>query len=693
MADELFAKRLYGQALQAYNELITFDELRKPLLTDSTRPYPILKAAKCYSLLKKYDLAENYYSTVFDDTDTLNYDPLDFLDYAEVLLTNEKRSPSLKWFDLYYKESGDQRGKQRATGVRNWQEYYMDTTATITNLSINSRYSEIAPSIYADGLVYSANTNPRNTFIDNNYLMGEIENYSLYFTNDSINNRHDVIPVSLSGLYQNISSPLFYHAGAIVTANSTSPFTGKDKRLQLNLYRSDTIGTLKLGNLEFLSVNEAGSSSMTPFISQNGDTLIFASNRPKGYGGFDLYMAIKDSLQWGQPENMGETINTSGDELYPFMDGELLYFSSNGHSGIGGFDIYHTDKFAKKIYNLNYPINSPFDDFGLSLVESHRGYFASNRTGGKGRDDIYYFEQGGKTKLPFYVQVVSTHQSVPISNAALTLVDASEQSLLQQGVTDSLGHCHFKVNVNSKMYLTITKSGIDPILDTITYLTEIQDKVYEVDQDFTLKAFLFSSENSSALSSPTIFTHNLTNNTRHEIRANTNGYFELEASPNDRVAVVITKEGYSMAHDTIRFNEPEIIKMYALDKIEPAETVTLTDLLYELNQHELKGQYHPILDSIATSLMAFSNTTILVISHTDSKGSDDYNYNLSQQRAESVVSFFADKGISRDRLVAEGKGESELLNECADGVACSEAEHKRNRRTEIQVFINLSVEN
>jgi hypothetical protein len=153
----------------------------------------------------------------------------------------------------------------------------------------------------------------------------------------------------------------------------------------------------KYGKAVPMAFNSDGYSTGHPAISKDGRLIVFSSDRPGGQGGSDLYMSYRNGDTWGEPENLGFRVNTAGDEMFPFLldDGTLL-FSSNGHAGLGGLDLFSAQQAEVgfvDVTNLGVPINSPQDDFSMIVTSGGRGYFSSNRSGGKGSDDIYFFQR------------------------------------------------------------------------------------------------------------------------------------------------------------------------------------------------------------------------------------------------------------------------------------------------------------
>ena len=173
------------------------------------------------------------------------------------------------------------------------------------------------------------------------------------------------------------------------------PKKAKDGIVKLKIYAAEYVGK-EWKNIEELPFNDDQSSAMHPSVSVEGDALYFASDRPGGLGGLDIYVAYNRGGVWSDPENLGPTINTEGDEVFPYIHADgTLYFASSGHAGYGGLDIFTSVNDGgtwSKVQNLSTPFNSEQDDFGFILDRDKKnGYLSSNRNGGLGGDDIYSF--------------------------------------------------------------------------------------------------------------------------------------------------------------------------------------------------------------------------------------------------------------------------------------------------------------
>lgn len=375
----------------------------------------------------------------------------------------------------------------------------------------------------------------------------------------------------------------------------------------------------------WMSVNEEDTWwNSTPAFSADGTELYFASNRPGGFGGIDLYKATQlDNGDFGNVVNLGPTINTAGNELFPraTKDGKF-FFASDGHPGFGKLDLFVAEKNKDGIQvvsNLGKNFNSKGDDFGIFFTEYPKaGFISSNREGGKGDDDIYFFED--KTPKPKIVNVLLNVYTKEVK------ADGKEEILPQTRVVLYGG---------DKSQL-----GGD--------LSNAQGRV----------RFSLSPES------------------EYSIIASRSGYFSK--------SVPYTTKGKTPDPSTLIQEVTNITldTTIVLDQLILEKSIVLDNIYYDLNKSDIRSDAGLELDKLVKILKDNPSIRIELSSHTDARSSDEYNLNLSQRRAQAAVDYLVSKGIAADRLVAKGYGETKLLIPNAT----TEEEHQTNRRTEFKVI-------
>ncbi len=318
-----------------------------------------------------------------------------------------------------------------------------------------------------------------------------------------------------------------------------------------------------------------------PALSVTGDTLYFVSDAEGGQGGKDIWMAELDGSQWVNPQPLPASINTSADEMYPYIHADgTLYFASNGHPGYGGLDIYKatidstvTDSTAWVVYNLGAPFNTNGDDFGITFEgKTQNGFFSSNRNDKKGLDKIYRF---WLPEMEFYVEgSILDELDNPIADAKLRLVGSD--------------------GTNSK--LSARRDG--------TYKIKIKREV--------------------------------------------------------RYAMLVTARGFLNAKeqwDTKGLKDSKTYtKNFVLNPI--SRPVKMENIFYEFGKWDITKASEQELDRLVQLLNDNPNITIELSAHTDMKGNEQFNQELSQKRAQSCCDYLIRKGIEKERLTPVGYGKA-----------------------------------
>ena len=376
-------------------------------------------------------------------------------------------------------------------------------------------------------------------------------------------------------------------------------------------------------------------------LSYDGRRLYFVSDKEGGLGDRDIYFSDKDAKgDWGPAVNIGATLNTKYGEEGVFIhpDGKTIYFSSKGHSTMGGYDIFKTifenGKWSEP-ENMGYPINGPDDDVFLVISGSgNHGYFASSKQGGYGDKDIYKITFLGPEKPP-----VLMNEDNLLASVAAPVSEFKAEKIVSSGPK-----------------MTILKGVIS---DSKTY--KLLEAAIEL-IDNTLNEVIATFKSNS-----------------------TTGKFLVSLPSGKNYGIAVKKDGYLFHSENFDLQDSEefqeVEKNISLKSIEVGQSIVLKNIFFDFDKATIRPESANELDRLIKLLTENPTLKIELGSHTDNKGSDDYNQKLSQSRSQSVVTYLIGKGISTDRLVAKGYGESVPV-----ATNDNEVGRQENRRTEFKIL-------
>ena len=475
----------------------------------------------------------------------------------------------------------------------------------------NSTYSDFGPAFSGQSVVFSST---RPTGDDVQLHNWTNQPFSKLYQTD-FDQQGNVIGVNqLRGAFE----PTGYQSTATFTADgkvmyfTQSQSLSKDQAktdptMRLKLVRAELMENGEWGNFRDLPLNDNTYSSAHPALSSDETKLYFASDRPGGFGGSDLWYAVilGDSIS-AEPANLGSKINTAGRETFPFVDANnTLYFASDSYAGMGGLDIYSIDLSDElaKIAHLSEPVNSSMDDFGLIYnLENQEGYFTSNRGGADSQgDEIYGFKAICKILLSGNVYDQETNEKIP---GAFVQVFDGDNSEVQEFVLGSDAIFSFEHKCDQDLRIVATAPGYEP-------------------NEVILHTPSISAEQNIPI--PLKFT-------------------DL-CAPNDLGC-----------------------------------KLNLQPIYFDFDRYNIRKDATVELAKILVAMQEYPEMIINIESHTDQRGSEEYNEILSSKRAAATRSWLIENGIAAERLTAKGFGESQPLVDCNED-NCSEEEHQINRRS------------
>lgn len=880
-ADLYFENYEYSKAIPLYKK------------TAGLRDTDMKRLGDCYRLTKNFREAEACYGKLVSKGAT---DPKMYYYYGEALLFNNKYDEAKKQFSVYSTlDPDDSKGDWYAKACDELKIVLTRPAVyTVQNLGeINSGVSDFSPAFYKEGLVFTSERSEDLVNFNESKWTGNPYLTLIYAKGTKVAKKTGKEKDSVA--YGNGS--IFYkkfsgkgHAGpACFNADYSEMFftraqvSADSKKGQINqakLYWSKFDKGWKPARP--MPFNSEEYATGHPAISKDGQYLYFTSNMPGGQGGTDIWVSKREGDIWGAPQNLGLRVNTKGDESFPYISTEgILYFSSNGHPGYGGLDLFSAVQSSEirdlssggkegkwgNVINLPPPVNSTGDDFGILLLETNKGYFSSNRLGGKGGDDLYSFMLSGEisdmagrvllsnrtensarqikvflldekgnimqstvtdangsfvfTNLPadraysvkvdesdpnlvnqkkFYLtdsrsriirtvvkgkegffifqtlppdlgklseipeedpsvkkisiagNLYSGDQHAPVENTRVDLMD-DKGNVVETATTNSFGSFVFMNILPDKNY-TIVVDESDPVLAgrkiyftnksgkevavkekkpfefkilatdkaTMSLLT-VEDNQLLVDMNGILfqdpmgkkrlansnvvlvdekgnvvataktdgtgnfkfinlpadKIYLVKlKEEDPALSTKEIFMADPAGKVIATLKSAKGKFFKFSVLPTDEQAIV-----------KIYFDDPwlKVARMQSEARKDSMTTIT-ENVYYDYQKWDLGSQALITLNKVVEVMKTNPNISIVIRSHTDSRGSDESNFKLSLKRSQAAIDYMIAKGIAPKRLSPAGKGETQLVNRCKNDVECTEEEHAQNRRTEFNIRSN-----
>jgi outer membrane protein OmpA-like peptidoglycan-associated protein/tetratricopeptide (TPR) repeat protein len=552
---------------------------------------------------------------------------------------------------------------------------------------------------------------------------------------------------SINSKYHEGPAAFFKDGSKVIFTRNNTSSSGVAKKssdgiIKLKLYMGEAKKD-SWGNIAELPFNSNEYSTGHPALSPDEKLLFFASDMPGGFGGTDIYVTRYDGVNWSAPVNLGANINTKGNEMFPYVDEKgNLYFSSEGLPGLGELDIFFTqlDGVTQKgrVINLGAPINSSKDDFGI-ITDGLRqsGYFSSNRKRGGNDDDIYKFDRECEIKegCELLIAVYDADTKMPLDNATINYTDEGGNNI--ELVTNSEGLIAIdNIAVEHDYGFKTKREGYSN--NTVSYSTdECDNEPSRLEIPLERPKLVDSTENVTSIKPDTKLTEeedqsginsknpngSLPNGEKGTKTCIIKGKVSLQSSKKTIEGVLVTlkngcdgstvtalsdkngnfqftavegcdytiegkKESMASKSKTLKklnckTNENVSSDIFMFTK---GDVVEIDNIYFDYGKCNIRSDARIELDKLVKLMREYPKMQIELGSHTDSRSPSDFNQKLSEGRAKASADYLFKRGISRSRVEYKGYGETMLVNNCADGVQCSEAEHQRNRRTEIKIL-------
>lgn len=691
-ADVYFNHYAYRNALNLY--LHAYDK-------DPDNIYIADQIAECYFKLHDPVNTELWFAKIIDKP---GLHPEAKFEYAEALSMNGKYKESKYWFEQYLKDHPDSKiAKEKIEFLNNLANYMTDSLRFIvTGVNFNTEHSEYGAHYFHDGVVFASSRDLdwylKHTPFDAVDLDESLLN--MYYVPGKAHGEHEEVEQLHSEHIKSVlhEGPMAFFKNDTRAAYTRTnikngkPVYDKNGKSHLQIFFADVAKLTAMSNITPFEHNNSEYSVAHPSLSPDGSIMYFSSTAPGGYGASDLYYSMNINGKWSLPENLGPAINTAGDESFPFIANDsTLYFSSTGHGSLGGLDILVSykkkDKFTKPI-NFGGPLNSRYDDFSLVCDSIGRvGYIASNRPGGLGLDDIYYY-----IATNFFLNgrlLTYGKTGEPIEGAMVYAIDKKTGAVLDSAFTDDKGGYGLTLPFDKDYDIVAKKEGYDMLKD-LNYST--LNKTMGVDslnmelwkRELFAKGSIYSNETQLSLTGVSVRLIDLGNNKEEILMLDNLSEYMFPLFPNKKYRLEFSKPDYIT--QVITLNTEGQVRGVILNDISMAEE-SINDAIihFDYNKSIITEESKGKMKLIFHTLNKYPKSTLNIGAHADSRGSFAYNQRLSDNRASSTVKYFVSQGISRKRIVAKGFGEKLLLNRCSDAETCEEVEHSVNRRAEIKV--------
>jgi len=614
----------YVQAINAYESIAK----------KGVEPQELLEnLGNAYYYNADYQQANKWYAKLFEGKDAktnkpFNIKPEYYYRYAQTLKTVGDYDNSDKIMDKFVELVGKQ-DTCAALFLKN-RDYQAEIKRNsgrleLNLLKINTKKSEYGTAFYGDNIVYATSKSGflkrRSDWTGDNF-------YSLYEANT------DSLKATKKAKLNGINTKFNESTAAFTKDGNTMYFTRNnfinnevktngDQTVLLKIFKATKDKNGKWGDVQEMPFNSNIHSVAHPALSPDGKYIYFSSDMKGTLGSSDIYRAKILKSGYGKPENLGDRINTSGRESFPFIsDDNVLYYSSDGFPGLGGLDIYAVklDEEGNPItkpVNIGRPANSAEDDFCYVINSKTKiGYLTSNRPEGKGSDDIYSFYE--HTPLRFTCQYslsgvvkdADTKQIIPMAKVTLW---GANNTLLEETTADEEGHF------------------------TLLYTADCGD----------LQLLLKSEKEQYQSGQQTV---------------------ALNSAQKVTVEVLLTPVPPATPKIEVGTDLAKVLK--------------IENIYFDYDKANIRKDAAEELAKIVAIMKEHPTMKVDVRLHTDSRGSDKYNLALSERRAKSTIKWIVSHGIKKNRITGKGYGETQLVNGCSNGVPCTEEEHQANRRSE-----------
>ncbi|MEQ6117980.1 OmpA family protein [Reichenbachiella sp. MALMAid0571] len=734
LGDEKYEKELYVDAIDYFERALAYQPDNIGVL---------VKLGNSHKKLGQLEAAADYYEKALTSGRLKN--PEFYIDYGDVLMSLGEKEKSEAMFLEAETLGGGEKVKNRIKSFEKYEDFFLDSLSYVVELmDFNSKKSEFAPAYFDEGIVFVSSRASKKPFQRVNRRSYD-PYLDLYYINTG-NNDSKVSQFNEREKNKFHEGPLVFFDDQKQSYQTRSSLENVKGIVRLEIYHTTYDSDHKVTSMTPLPFNSKKYSVGHPATDNTGGTLVFSSDMPDGYGGTDLYITHFKNGSWTSPKNLGDKINTNGNEQFPYIDENgRLYFSSDGHQGLGGLDIFHINlENPDRVLNPGFPLNSPSDDFGIIINQKEQfGYFSSDREGGLGEDDIYSFsifriniasrmidqETGQAVMGDFSIIDVETGEEVPFERDGNLVIFKGLRSR------------HYRITAKPDQHNSIISEDInsDDYINT-TDPVDLGFKRSELSRVVMVSARMLHEKSGRPFIGKLEITETSTGEEVSFERTEKGDSLFIPALTKRNYLITGEEEGYepisvpfstnaiAMGVDTflidLKFKsipkqrmKPEKVQLISINNGAIRDNYLFVNGLwheiegnidefikgkgfildgrteiftpkFNFDKSELNPEGKQQLDKLVKDLISDNRPAVrLELSgHTDSRGDEVYNLNLSKKRVNSTASYLIKKGYPSDKITVNYFGEKKLLNACQDKIKCTDEDHAKNRRVEVKLL-------
>ncbi len=656
------------------------------------------RIGKVYRRIGLPAAAAEWYKKTLDLGST---DANDMLNYAEILKSLGQYDEAIKWYDKYKQQvPTDKRAISHTIDPEYHLDLFADTLKYVSKkLKINNPDPVIGVCAYEDKklLISAVDLDLNVEKNDQMQLISYLDIYEVSVSEDFELSSPKKLSSTINTKYHD--GPMCYSfddKSLLITRNNIKKNKGvidQTGSVNTKIYEARLTNSGNWMNAVELPFNNDNYSNAHPTITRDGSELYFASNRPGGFGGMDLYMVRKEGPVWSEPINLGPNVNTEGNEMFPYISNiGTLYFASDGHAGLGGLDIFFSEKNQKDEWmiplNMGVPLNGTQDDFSIYYDDTNdQGYFCSNRSG-QGNDDIYFFQFKTLQEMSLNGNI-SLEDSLVTMEGETVLIESIGTGVTSETKIDSKGNFKYVAKPGEHIIIRLANRKYVDAPDTL-FEYQVPQIIKDPNSNLGRKKLKLISPikhvgplsmyKEPDLTAIALLNPDGTKSSDSQAEGNSPGKDSGKKPP-----IKTTKpEDKLPAKPPVEQKPSEFEKTVSVVNM---DSLHIQNVYFDYNKSKIRDEDKAILDKIVGILKADPSMTVLVQAHCDSRGNRVYNENLSMSRAFAVKAYFISKGVPRNRMKINWYGESRQVNNCVDENApCSEEEYLMNRRAEFKII-------